>query len=84
MTNTVPLVVSEGNASHVVKLGKNAGLVYDYNYDSFSEKLKLALSLKEEYIRSIFKNGQSATMKMCLEDYKNKIKYQIENTFIKF
>ena len=37
MTNTVHLVVSEGNASHVVKLGKNAGLVYDYNYDSFSE-----------------------------------------------
>ena len=84
ITNTLPLVVNEGNASHVVKLGKNAGLVYEHNYDSFSETLKLAFSLKEDYVRSVIKNGQNASSNMCLEDYKNKIEYQIENTFVNF
>lgn len=81
-TNTIPLVVNEGNAPYVVKMGGNAGVLYEHDKQLFSDKLFELVNYSNNEIKSLSKLGREANYGMTLESFQKGIK-QIMDDLLK-
>ncbi|MDC0324455.1 glycosyltransferase [Akkermansiaceae bacterium] len=72
-TQTIPLVVNEGNAPYILEFGEGAGLKYDHQEAAFARSLELAFQLNERQRISIIEKGLRANEKMSLENFQKDI-----------